>query len=48
MHAIVVGEKIVFEDDMERFFRRSPWRVSNADVMRWRAACAAAREMEEE
>jgi hypothetical protein len=34
-----------YEDDMERFFRRSAWDVSNADVLRWRAACEALREL---
>lgn len=36
-----------FEDDMERFFRRSPFDVSDADVWRWRACCEALRELNE-
>jgi hypothetical protein len=38
----------VVEDDMERFFRRSPWEVSAADIWRWKAACAAVRELDGE
>ena len=44
----VVGSRIVYEDDMERFFRRSPWDVTSGDVWRWRAACTALRELEGE
>jgi hypothetical protein len=36
-----------YEDDLERFFRRSPWDVSDGEVWRWRAACQALRELTE-
>jgi hypothetical protein len=29
------------DDGVERFFRRSPWEVCDADVYRWRAAVEA-------
>lgn len=34
-----------YEDDMERFFRRSPFDVHSADVWRWRAGCQAERDL---
>jgi len=36
------------EDDMEAFFRRSPWDVGSGDVWRWRAVCQALRELDGE
>lgn len=33
------------EDDPEKFFRRSPWDVSSADLWRWKAACQALRSL---
>lgn len=38
----------VFEDDAGKFFDRHPSRVSSADLWRWRAACAALRELDGE
>jgi hypothetical protein len=37
----------VYEDDPEKFFRRSPWDVNSADIWRYRACCDALREMVE-
>jgi len=36
---------MVWEDDPEKFFRRPPHLISNADIFRWRACCDALREM---
>ncbi len=33
------------EDDPEKFFRRSPWDVSPADLWRWKACCHALRQL---
>jgi hypothetical protein len=39
----------LYEDDMDRFFvGRSPWQVGAGDIWRWRAACQALRELEQE
>ena len=38
----------VHEDDMERFFPTRAWKVPAAQVWRWRAACQALRELDEE
>ncbi len=37
-----------FEDDPEKFFKRSMWDISNADIIRWHAACTALRELQHE